>query len=54
MFMSDPTDRHVAPVETSTPGTQSGYEAPRVEHVLTEKTLQQETLYAGRITPVEW
>jgi len=52
--MGKSNDRPVAPAETSTPEAETGYEAPRVEEVLTQDKLQQETLFAGRITPVEW
>jgi hypothetical protein len=54
VFMSNPDERPVAPAQKSTPEAQTGYEAPRVEEVLTQEKLQQETLFAGRITPVEW
>ena len=52
--MSDPNERHAAPTEQSTPEAQAGYEAPRVERILTQKKLQQETLFAGELTPLEW
>jgi len=52
--MSDPNERHEAPAEKSTSEAPAGYEAPRVERVLTQKKLQQETLFAGGVTPLEW
>jgi hypothetical protein len=44
----DESTQKPAPTETSTPGAPGGYEAPRVERALTQETLEQEVLYAGR------
>ena len=51
--MSDPVTR-VASADTSTPEAPAGYEAPRIEQVLTQDKLQQESLYAGPPSPLEW
>jgi hypothetical protein len=45
--MTDSTEKQAAPADISTSRAPAGYEAPRVERVLTQETLDQEALYAG-------
>jgi hypothetical protein len=47
--MAESTKKPAAPTEMSTEGP-TGYEAPRVEQVLTQETLEAEVLYAGEPT----
>lgn len=48
--MTESTKKPAGPTETTAAAT--GYEAPRVERVLTRETLEAEVLYAGEPTAV--
>ena len=49
--MTESTKKPVGPTEMSTADA-AGYEAPRVERVLTREALEAEVLYAGEPTAV--
>jgi hypothetical protein len=51
--MSEPTKKPGGPGEPSRAEVPAGYEAPRVEQVLTQEKLEAEVLYAGEPTPAE-
>jgi hypothetical protein len=49
--MSEPTKTPGVPGEPSRAAAPAGYEAPRVEQVLTQEKLEAEVLYAGQPAP---